>query len=195
MKKKPFTLATTLLTFSTNICFFAFWQLPSNTYPAQTRQNKHNFSLINKQKSKIIPNQNLATNPEFSQVNKLESNNLNSVALPKSEIKNSPSSPIQIAHQALRGQASWYGPKFHGRRTANGEIFNSNALTAAHRSLPFGTKVKVTNMSNGRSVVVRINDRGPFTKGRIIDLSAGAARVLNMINSGVAPVQLEILGG
>ena len=78
--------------------------------------------------------------------------------------------------------------------TANGEVFNSNALTAAHRSLPFGTKVRVTNMNNGRSVVVRINDRGPFTKGKIIDLSAGAARAINMINSGVAPVKVEVLG-
>ena len=102
---------------------------------------------------------------------------------------------VEIANRATyRGQASWYGPGFHGRRTANGEVFNSNALTAAHRSLPFGTKVRVTNMNNGRSVVVRINDRGPFSGGRIIDLSAGAARTINMINSGVAPVRVEVLG-
>ena len=101
---------------------------------------------------------------------------------------------VQVAQRAGWGKASWYGPKFHGRRTANGEIFNSNALTAAHRSLPFGTKVKVTNVRNGRSVIVRINDRGPFIKGRIIDVSAGAARRLNMIGSGIATVQLEILG-
>ena len=101
---------------------------------------------------------------------------------------------VEIANTPIySGQASWYGPGFHGRRTANGEVFNSNALTAAHRSLPFGTKVRVTNMNNGRSVVVRINDRGPFAKGRIIDLSAGAARTLNMINSGVAPVRVEVL--
>ena len=101
---------------------------------------------------------------------------------------------VQIAQRAGWGKASWYGPKFHGRRTANGEIFNSNALTAAHRHLPFGTKVRVTNVRNGRSVIVRINDRGPFIKGRIIDVSAGAARKLNMIGSGIATVQLEILG-
>ena len=101
---------------------------------------------------------------------------------------------FQIARQPRRrGQASWYGGKFHGRPTASGEIFNSNALTAAHPSLPFGTKVKVTNTNNGRSVIVRINDRGPFVKGRIIDVSAAAARRLNMINSGTATVQLEIL--
>ncbi|ELS05359.1 rare lipoprotein A [Xenococcus sp. PCC 7305] len=102
---------------------------------------------------------------------------------------------VEVANRATySGQASWYGPGFHGRRTANGEVFNSNALTAAHRSLPFGTKVRVTNVNNGRSVVVRINDRGPFSGGRIIDLSAGAARSINMINSGVAPVRVEVLG-
>lgn len=92
------------------------------------------------------------------------------------------------------GKASWYGPGFHGRLTANGERYNQNAMTAAHRSLKFGTRVKVTNLNNGRSVVVRINDRGPFIKGRVIDLSAAAARSLNMIHSGVAPVQVTILG-
>ncbi|VEP14043.1 hypothetical protein H1P_2340003 [Hyella patelloides LEGE 07179] len=101
---------------------------------------------------------------------------------------------FQIAQQAYQGKASWYGPKFHGRLTANGEVYNSNSLTAAHRYLPFGTKVRVTNLINGRSVIVRINDRGPFIKGRIIDVSAGAARTLNMIHSGVANVQIEILG-
>ena len=104
-------------------------------------------------------------------------------------------SGVELANKAIySGKASWYGPGFHGRRTANGEVFNSNDLTAAHRSLPFGTKVRVTNMNNGRSVVVRINDRGPFSGGRIIDLSAGAARSINMINSGVAPVRVEVLG-
>ena len=92
------------------------------------------------------------------------------------------------------GQASWYGPGFHGRRTANGEIYNQNAMTAAHRHLRFGTRVRVTNLNNGRSVVVRINDRGPYAKGRVIDVSAAAARSLGMIRSGVAPVKVTILG-
>ena len=91
------------------------------------------------------------------------------------------------------GMASWYGPGFHGRRTANGERFNQNALTAAHKSLPFGTKVKVTNLRNGQSVVVRINDRGPFIRGRVIDLSAGAAKAIGAHSSGVAQVSLDIL--
>lgn len=91
------------------------------------------------------------------------------------------------------GVASWYGPGFHGRRTANGERFNQNDLTAAHRSLPFGTRVRVTNLRNGQSVVVRINDRGPFSRGRVIDLSAQAARLIGVHSSGVAPVVLDIL--
>ena len=105
--------------------------------------------------------------------------------------------PLQeekIIANTFSGRASWYGPGFHGRRTANGEIFNQNALTAAHPSLEFGTKVKVTNLNNGRSVVVRINDRGPYAGGRVIDLSAAAAQSLNMVRSGVARVKVTILG-
>jgi rare lipoprotein A len=95
--------------------------------------------------------------------------------------------------QIATGMASWYGPGFNGRQSASGEIFNQNALTAAHRTLPFGTKVKVTNVHNGRSVVVRINDRGPFSRGRVIDLSKAAAGAIGLVRSGVAPVRLEVL--
>jgi rare lipoprotein A len=94
----------------------------------------------------------------------------------------------------LSGIASWYGPGFHGNRTANGEVYNQNALTAAHKTLPFGTRVRVTHTGTGRSIVVRINDRGPFVGSRVIDLSAAAARVLGMMGSGVAPVRVEVLG-
>ena len=103
------------------------------------------------------------------------------------------SEPLSVAHSAYRGKASWYGPGFHGRLTANGERYNQYALTAAHKSLPFGTKVKVTNVNNGRSVVVRINDRGPFIRGRVIDLSTAAARNIGMIHHGVVPVRLQII--
>jgi rare lipoprotein A len=93
-----------------------------------------------------------------------------------------------------RGKASWYGAYHHGKLTASGERFNKNALTAAHRRLRFGTRVRVINLKNGRSVIVRINDRGPFGgKGRIIDLSEAAAKKLGMIDAGVVPVKLEIL--
>lgn len=89
--------------------------------------------------------------------------------------------------------ASFYGvgDGYHGRKTANGEVFNKNKLTAAHKTLPFGTIVKVKNMTNGQTVKVRINDRGPFVKGRIIDLSAKAAKKINMQQQGVAAVQLK----
>lgn len=92
--------------------------------------------------------------------------------------------------EIARGQASWYGGKFHGRRTASGERFDMNALTAAHPSLPFGTRVRVRNPRNGREVLVRINDRGPFTGGRIIDLSRAAAEAIGLIQAGVGPVVL-----
>jgi rare lipoprotein A len=95
--------------------------------------------------------------------------------------------------RVYNGEASWYGPGFDGNLTANGERFNQNSLTAAHPSLPFGTRIRVTNRNNGQSVVVRVNDRGPYAGGRIIDLSAGSADVIGLTSSGVAPVSLEVL--
>ncbi|MEX0779637.1 MAG: septal ring lytic transglycosylase RlpA family protein [Balneolales bacterium] len=92
-----------------------------------------------------------------------------------------------------QGEASWYGPGFHGKLTANGETYNQNELTAAHRTLPFDTRVRVINRDNGKSVTVRINDRGPYAKGRIIDLSRKAAEEINMIDSGVASVRINLV--
>lgn len=89
------------------------------------------------------------------------------------------------------GYASYYADKYEGRKTSNGEIFRQRKLTAAHKSLPFGTKVKVTNLSNGRTVKVRINDRGPFIEGRIIDLSKAAAKKVDMISAGVTKVKIR----
>ncbi|CAN7279220.1 MULTISPECIES: septal ring lytic transglycosylase RlpA family protein [Pseudomonas] len=91
------------------------------------------------------------------------------------------------------GRASFYGARHHGQKTASGERFDQNALTAAHRTLPFGTRVKVTNLNNDRSVVLRINDRGPYARTRIIDVSKKAAEELGMIRSGVVPVRVESL--
>ena len=91
------------------------------------------------------------------------------------------------------GEASWYGPGFHGRQTANGEIFDQNALTAAHPSLPLGSRARVTSLTNQRAVEVRINDRGPFVGGRIVDLSYAAARRIDMIGPGIMRVRLEVL--
>lgn len=104
---------------------------------------------------------------------------------------NSPN--ISNPSNTVTGMASWYGPGFEGRLCANGEIFDPNALTAAHPSLPFNTRVRVTNLTNGLSVIVRINDRGPYVNNRLIDLSAQAAREIGMFNHGVAQVRLDIL--
>lgn len=91
------------------------------------------------------------------------------------------------------GLASWYGPGFHGKMTSSREIYNMYDMTAAHRTLPFGAYVMVTNLKNGKSTIVKINDRGPFIKGRIIDLSYAAAQMLDIVEEGVVPVKIEVL--
>jgi rare lipoprotein A (peptidoglycan hydrolase) len=91
------------------------------------------------------------------------------------------------------GRVSWYGPGFHGRRTANGEVFDTNELTMAHRTLPFGTEVRVINLTNGRSVVLRVNDRGPYVRGRIADLSHAAAARLGFVDDGVTRARIEVI--
>ena len=93
-----------------------------------------------------------------------------------------------------RGIASWYGPNFHAKKTSNGEIYNMYAMTAAHKTLPMNTMVQVDNMENGKSIVVRINDRGPFVTGRIIDLSNKAAHKIDMVKKGTAKIKLTVLG-
>lgn len=101
----------------------------------------------------------------------------------------------QQASYRAKGVASYYADKFNGRRTASGEIFDNRALTAAHRTLPFGTYVRVTNLANSRSVVVRINDRGPYAHGRLIDVSRAAALQLDMVRTGTARVLVEVVPG
>lgn len=101
-------------------------------------------------------------------------------------------SPETSSYQAT-GVASWYGGKFHGRKTASGVRFNQNALTCAHRTLPFGSQLKVTNLANGKSVFVEVNDRGPAIKSRLVDLSKAAAKKLDFIKTGTAQVQLELI--
>ena len=102
--------------------------------------------------------------------------------------------PIPDAHGfKQRGTASWYGRKFHGRRTSNGETYDMYGISAAHKTLPFGTVVRVTNLRNDRQLDIRINDRGPFVKGRVIDLSYGAAEKLGVVGPGTAPVEIVAL--
>lgn len=105
-----------------------------------------------------------------------------------------PGPPLEVGKGwSERGLASWYGPGFDGRRTASGEVYDMWSMTAAHRRLPFGTVVEVTNRANGRRVEVRINDRGPFVRGRVIDLSRAAAEAIDMVGSGTAPVVLRVV--
>jgi rare lipoprotein A len=101
--------------------------------------------------------------------------------------------PVVGSRSGEFGLASYYGSKFHGARTASGERFDKHAMTAAHRSLPFGTRVRVTNLANGEQVTVRINDRGPAIKDRIIDLSQGAAAELGFLKQGITRVRIEVL--
>ena len=119
------------------------------------------------------------------------------------EVPERPSGPPRAGKPAIaqapagyteEGNASWYGEPFNGRRASNGEIYDMYKLTAAHRTLPFDTMVRVTNLNNGKSTVVRITDRGPFVENRIIDLSLAAAREIDLVGPGVAPVHVEVLG-
>ncbi len=111
---------------------------------------------------------------------------------PPSAAERRPAIPGEYAEQ---GVASWYGIPFNGHRTSNGEIYDMHQLTAAHRTLPFDSVVRVTNLNNGKQIEVRINDRGPFVANRVIDLSLAAAQAIEMIGTGTAPVRLELLSG
>ena len=123
--------------------------------------------------------------------------------LSPAEVKPVPAPPPELPKPKLKvvpevvkvitGEASWYGPGFYGNLTANGEVYRRGMMTAAHRTLPFGTKVRVTNLWNGRTAVIRINDRGPFIDHRVIDLGHGAASDLGLTASGIAQVKLEVL--
>jgi rare lipoprotein A len=115
-------------------------------------------------------------------------------AAPAAPAVKAPAAPAAATGDAMSGTAAWYGRKFNGRKTASGQRFNASALTAAHPSLPFGSRVKVTNTKNKRSVVVVINDRGPTTPGRIVDVSQAAAQRLGFTRAGTTDVTLEVVG-
>jgi rare lipoprotein A (peptidoglycan hydrolase) len=149
--------------------------------------------------SAVLRAENVSDNPSIDEPQTdIRSHESSSAAIiPRSpetqEASPAPTLPAPTAAIIGTGLASWYGAKHHGKRTASGEIFDQNKFTAAHRTLPWGSIVRVTNLDNGKSVEVRINDRGPFTKARIIDLSRAAARALGMVQSGVSPVRMELL--
>jgi rare lipoprotein A len=103
--------------------------------------------------------------------------------------------PATPGSHVEEGKASWYGVPYHGRRASNGEVYDMHQMTAAHRTLPFETMVRVTNLTNGRQAEVRIIDRGPFVEGRILDLSLAGAQAIDMVGMGVAPVRIEVLSG
>jgi rare lipoprotein A len=171
-------------------------------------------ALISSQGCGIIadtPNRALSTRgtpPAESQPSNLSSDKPPAHALPRetppiaevpSPPETEPAPPIVTIPEPSQpttmetGLASWYGPKFHGKLTASGEVFNQEKFTAAHPTLPWGSRVKVTNLDNGKSVDVRINDRGPFKRGRIIDVSRAAARALGMVGRGITTVRIEWL--
>lgn len=116
------------------------------------------------------------------------------VAAPAPKMAAPAAAPAAASGDASEGKIAHYGAKFNGRKTASGERFNANAMTMAHKSLPFGTRVKVTNLANKKSVVVRVNDRGPTTPDRIGDLTTGAARKIGMTKAGVVDARLEVIG-
>lgn len=167
------------------------------------------MELVVESAADLEPLSNAASELELSVENELdqdstENRNVNAILTPE-EIKPSadptpvavlPEPKLKLVPDVVRvitGEASWYGPGFYGNYTANGEIYRQGTMTAAHRTLPFGTKVRVTNLRNGRSAVIRINDRGPFVDHRVIDLGHGAASSLGLISSGIAQVKLEVL--
>ncbi|MGB7727564.1 MAG: septal ring lytic transglycosylase RlpA family protein [Candidatus Acidiferrum sp.] len=117
----------------------------------------------------------------------------NSTNVPPVRHAKTPPAPAPVGYTE-EGNASWYGNPFHGRRASNGEVYDMYKLTAAHRTLPFETMVRITNLNNGKSTTVRITDRGPFVDNRIIDLSLAAAREIDSVGPGVVPVRLEVIG-
>lgn len=131
----------------------------------------------------------LGKSTQYSPENNSSGDALHSVATSKKGAYKQNQAHVPVSE----GKASFYANQFHGRKTANGETFNMNKLTAAHPSLPFGTWVRVTNLRNGKEVIVRINDRGPYVKGRVIDLSVGAAKEIGLLKSGITKVKLEAL--
>jgi rare lipoprotein A (peptidoglycan hydrolase) len=139
----------------------------------------------------VLPGSPLGVEPQSAEAATLD--DAGSVKTNRSQGKARQASSRETSKKIIRGQASWYGPGFHGKKTASGEIFDQSRLTAAHKTLPLGTKAKVTNLENGSTVEVEINDRGPYVGDRVIDLSRAAANVLGFVESGLTLVRIEPL--
>ncbi|GCE64468.1 septal ring lytic transglycosylase RlpA family protein [cyanobiont of Ornithocercus magnificus] len=177
------------LQLASNCCVagnIALLSLPAYSFGCEASRHADTTRLAG-EPSKVLENINLSSTVASS-----VSSASPSTAMPVSVL------PLWYCHkqqvvQTLVGKASWYGPGFFGRQTVTGEVFRPGTMTAAHRSLPLGTRVRVTNFSNSRSVVVRINDRGPYISKRIIDLAHGAACELGLVRSGIAQVRVEVL--
>ncbi len=172
------------------------WDKEQKTYVIRAQDEQ----LLAVNKETILPNTTKDSAEDALKITNLIRRQLgNATALtdipgrPKPPVAKAPASSGAAVRYQLRGEASWYGGYFHGRKTASGERYNQDALTAAHKTLKFGTRVRVTNLNNGRSVVVRINDRGPFIRGRIIDMSRKGAQAIGLTSSGVAPVKVDVL--
>lgn len=139
----------------------------------------------------VLEQVNVQTIPAVDAVKDLQQEKTLEQSAPVKTLEEAPVKTLEKSAVIGEGMASYYGAELAGNRTASGERFNPGAMTAAHRTLPMGAKVRVTNKSNGKSVIVRINDRGPFAKGRIIDVSRGAAEKISMVRSGTARVTIE----
>lgn len=178
------------------------WIPNMNSYRVFAGQDARQDALVTLNSTVIFPQGGKSLSQDALKITNLIRRQLgNAPALTTAEGRSNPRPTLvatsNINSGAVRslftGMASWYGPGFHGARTASGERFDQFAMTAAHKTLPFGTMVRVTNLNNGRSVLVRINDRGPFTPGRTIDLSRGAAEVIGLVSSGVGSVRIEVM--
>jgi rare lipoprotein A (peptidoglycan hydrolase) len=152
-------------------------------------QFKQTFSLLFASALLLTPVKALAASSPKYEIFEVTNSQMN---LMKWGIGNDQTIQHKVAN-VYTGTASWYGPGFYGNRTANGEVYRPGTYTVAHRYLRFGTRVRVTNLNNGRSAIARVNDRGPYVGGRIVDLGHGIARDLGVISSGLATVRLEVL--
>ena len=164
----------------------------TSTVASSSWEETENAAEVTVEKEKASQESVMVTNLNTIYQNKEENLNVNSKNKAVSDTFEKVIEEREKYTHFQTGMASYYGGSWHGKKTANGEIFNENSLTAAHKTLPFGTKVKVTNLDNGKSVVVRINDRGPYSKGRVIDLSKVAFSKIASTSKGVTRVKLEV---